>query len=423
MEAFEAHGIHAVGVMQGAHERTDPRQPVQIVSAQTLSRRSRPDVDIVIVDEAHELHKSVLSWIADPACSHVTFIGLSATPWSRGLGKYYEDLIISSTTTELIHEGYLCGFVAFAPSDPDLSNVPMVAGDFHQGELAVAMDKPVLVGDIIETWFKLGENRQTFCFCVNRHHAKHITERFLEAGVAAEYMDGATPRESRAAILDRYRSGQTRIICNVGVLTTGVDLDVRCIIDAKPTKSRILFVQTIGRGLRTASGKDKLIILDHAGNHLRLGMVTDIGQNYLDDGTERPRSNKQARKHAGLLPRLCDDCKAVAPRAAKICPGCGAPIFSKTTVRAEDGELVELGSRARGRKEPTLAEKAQFLAELKTLRKPEWKPGWPATKFKERFGHWPSPQIAGVPLAPASLKTRNWVESRNIAWAKGRAHG
>lgn len=116
--------------------------------------------------------------------------------WSRGLGKYYEDLIISSTTTELIHEGYLCGFVAFAPSDPDLSNVPMVAGDFHQGELAVAMDKPVLVGDIIETWFKLGENRQTFCFCVNRHHAKHITERFLEAGVAAEYMDGAT-RESR----------------------------------------------------------------------------------------------------------------------------------------------------------------------------------------------------------------------------------
>ena len=71
------------------------------------------------------------------------------------------------------------------------------------------------------------------------------------------------------------------------MLTTGVDLDVRCIIDAKPTKSRILFVQTIGRGLRTAEGKDHLLILDHAGNHLRLGMVTDIGQDHLDDGKER----------------------------------------------------------------------------------------------------------------------------------------
>jgi DNA repair protein RadD len=421
--SFEAQGIRAVGVMQGAHERTDPTQPVQIVSAQTLLRRSRPDADIVIVDEAHEMHKSVLSWLSDPACSKVIFIGMSATPWSRGLGKYYDDLIISATTADLIQAGYLCDFITFAPSDPDLSRVPIVAGDFHQGELAVAMDKPVLVGDVIETWIKLGENRQTFCFCVNRNHAKHITERFLEVGVAAEYMDGHTPREARLAIFDRYRVGDTRIICNVGVLTTGVDLDVRCIIDAKPTKSPILFVQTIGRGLRTASGKDKLIILDHAGNHLRLGRVTDIGQDYLDDGTRRQRSDKRARKHTGPLLRLCDDCKAVLPRAASACPGCGAPTFSGTTIQAEDGELVELGSRASGRKEPTSAEKAQFLAELKALQQPGWKPGWAAAKFKERFGHWPSPQIAGVLPAPASLKMRNWVKSRSIAWAMRRAHG
>jgi DNA repair protein RadD len=423
VSSFEAQGIRAVGVMQGAHERTDPTQPVQVVSAQTLSRRSRPDVDIVIVDEAHELHKSVLSWLADPACSHVVFIGLSATPWSRGLGRYYDDLIISSTTAELIQGGYLCDFITFAPSDPDLSGVPVVAGDFHQAGLAVVMDRPVLVGDVIETWLKRGENRQTFCFCVNRNHAKHMTERFLEVGVAAEYMDGDTPRESRLAIFDRYRAGATRIICNVGVLTTGVDLDVRCIIDAKPTKSPIVFVQTIGRGLRTASGKDKLIILDHAGNHLRLGRVTDIGQAHHDDGFRQQRSNKQVRKHTGPLLRLCDDCKAVLPRAARTCPGCGAPAFSRTIIDAADGELVELGSRASGRKEPTSAEKAQFLAELKALQKPGWKPGWAAAKFKEKFGHWPSSQIAGVPPAPASLNTRNWVASRNIAWAMRRAHG
>jgi superfamily II DNA or RNA helicase len=105
--------------------------------------------------------------------------------------------------------------------------------------------------------------------CVNRRHAQHVSERFVEAGVVAEYMAGLTPREEREAIFDCFRSGKTRIICNVGVLTIGVDLDVRCIIDAKPTKSRILFVQTIGRGLRTAEGKDHLLILDNVGDHLR----------------------------------------------------------------------------------------------------------------------------------------------------------
>jgi DNA repair protein RadD len=65
-------------------------------------------------------------------------------------------------------------------------------------------------------------------------------------------MDGNTSREDRETIFTCFWSGETRIVCNVGVLTTGVDLDVRCIIDAKPTQSRILFVQTIGRGLRTA---------------------------------------------------------------------------------------------------------------------------------------------------------------------------
>jgi superfamily II DNA or RNA helicase len=421
--AFEREGIQALGVIQGDHERTDRTQPVQVCSAQTLARRSRPDVDTVIIDEAHELHKSILSWLADPRASRVLFIGLSATPWARGLGKYYDDLIIAATTAELIQAGCLSRFVAFAPSDPDLSNVSITRGEFDHTDLGAAMDRPVLVGDIVATWLKLGENRSTLCYCVNREHAKHITERFLEAGVSAEYMDGETPREARASTFRRFGSGETRIICNVGVLTVGVDLDVRCIIDAKPTRSRILFVQTIGRGLRTAEGKDKLLILDHAGNHLRLGMVTDIGQGHLDDGRERQNGKKRHRGRSEPLPRLCDECKAVVPNGVRHCSSCGAPIFSKTTIHAEDGELVELGSRGSGRREPTLAEESQFLSELKALHKPGWKAGWSAAKFKEKFGHWPSPQIAGVAPATPSLATRNWVRSRAIAWAKGRAHG
>ena len=170
-------------------------------------------------------------------------------------------------------------------------------------------------------------------------------------------MDCATPSgddstnpdpagETRKDMFARFRSGETKILCNVGVLTTGVDLDVRCIIDAQPTKSRILFVQKIGRGLRTAEGKDKCIILDHGGNHLRLGRVTDTHQDYLDDGKDREGSAKKAATVP--LQKLCPECKAVLTYKARECSACGAQIVAVTTVHEADGELVELGSRRTG---------------------------------------------------------------------------
>ena len=267
--------------------RTDPDQPVQICSVQTLARRKTPGAAIVIIDEAQQMHKSVLKWMADPAWARVPFIGLSAAPWARGLGKHYDDLIIATTTQELIDAGYLSPFIVYAPAVPDLSAVKTVAGDYDEGQLADAMDEPRLVGDVIEHWLKHGENRSTLVYGVNRAHAKHLQQRFVEAGIVAEYMDGLTSREDREATFVRFRAGETRIIANVGVLTTGVHLDVRCIIDCKPTQSEMLFVQTIGRGLRTAEGKDKLLVLDHAGNTLRLGLVTDISHDSLDDGEQR----------------------------------------------------------------------------------------------------------------------------------------
>ena len=417
--AFEAEGIHCIGVMQGIHERTDRDQPVQVCSVQTVARRKRPDVDLVIVDEAHQMHKEIFLWMKD--ASRVPFIGLSATPWARGLGKYYDDLVIAATTADLIREGYLSPFVAFAPSEPDLAGVRAVAGDFHEGELADAMDRPVVTGDIVETWLRLGEGRPTLVYGVNRRHAQHIAERFVESGVAAEYMDAFTDRLDRERVFDRLRAGSTKVICNVGVLTTGVDLPmVSCIVHARPTRSRSLFVQTIGRGLRTAEGKTNCLILDHAGNHLRLGMVTDIGQEHLDDSKERQIGGQHARERGESLPKLCEGCKAVVPRAARECPSCGSPIHARTEVEAVDGELIELGSRRSG--QPSIEDKAAFFGELKghaTLR--GYNDGWASHKYRERFGVWPNdPRVRCARPTPPSLKTKNWIISRQIAYAKRR---
>jgi DNA repair protein RadD len=423
--AFEAEGIHCVGVIQGIHERTDRDQPVQVCSIQTIARRKRPDVDLVIIDEAHGLHKEVFRWMKD--CPGIPFIGLSATPWARGLGRFYDDLIVAATTADLIREGYLSPFVAFAPSEPDLAGVRTVAGDFHETQLAEVVDQPKLVGDVIETWLKRGENRPTLCYGVNRAHAEHLQQRFVEVGVAAEYIDCFTDRLDRERIFARFRAGETRVICNVATLAVGLDLPMTsCIVDARPTKSEIRFVQTIGRGLRTAPGKDKLVILDHAGNHLRLGMVTDIGRDHLDDGRERKNAGQRARERGEPLPKLCEECRAVVPPTAKACSCCGAPIHARTEVGSVDGELVELRSRKSGALEATFDEKAAFFGELKgyaTVR--GYSVGWAAHKYREQFGVWPNdPRIRCATASPPSLKTKNWIVSRQIAFAKGRrGHG
>jgi DNA repair protein RadD len=428
---FEREGITAIGVMQAAHLRTDGRQPVQICSVQTLARRKRPEVDLVIVDEAHEAHKAVLTWIAE--CPDLPFIGLSATPWSRGLGKFYDDLIIAATTRELIDADYLSDFVAFAPSEPDLAGVRTVAGDFAQDELGDAMDKAPITGNIVKTWIERGENRPTIAFCVNRKHAQHVCERFLEAGIAAERIDGETPSgddscdpdpagQTRRDMFARFRSGVTKVLVSVGVLTTGFNADVRCIIDAQPTKSRILFVQKVGRGLRTAEGKDKLVILDHAGNHLRLGRVDDIGQTHLDDGKKREGSARKEKTEP--LPKLCPECRAVLAYKARKCSECGAQIVAVSEVVEADGELIELGARKSGKKAraATLASQEEFYRELKFVQRQKgYASGWSYHKFVEKFRDKPPRWFETLAPREPSISTRDWLKSRAIAFAKRKA--
>ena len=232
-------------------------------------------------------------------------------------------------------------------------------------------------------------------------------------------------REEREAVFSRFRSGETRIICNVGVLTTGIDLDVRGIIDAKPTKSRILFVQTIGRGLRKASGKDHLLILDHAGNHLRLGMVTDVHQTHLDDGKKRDGSAKK-KESSEPLPKLCPECKAVLGYRARECSACGAQIIAVTEVHEAEGDLVELGARKSGARKATPDDKEAFYRELKWVQTHKGhRSGWCWHQYQERFkgnGHRSGSNCC--PHANRLSRPDNWLKSRAIAFAKGRrTHG
>ena len=243
VERFRQNGIFEIGVMQGQHEMTDYAQPVQVCSVQTLARRIIPAADLIIVDECHVSFKLIEDWMNRPEWKHVPFVGLTATPWAKGMGApgRWDHLIIGSTLNELIELGHLSDFRCYAPAHPDLAGVKTVAGDYDLKGLGHVMDKKELVADIVTTWLERGEGRSTICFAVNRVHAKHIQTQFLDAGVRAEYMDAYTDLDDRADIVKRFENGDVQVICNVGVLTTGFDADVRCIVLARPTKSEILY--------------------------------------------------------------------------------------------------------------------------------------------------------------------------------------
>ncbi len=415
VSAFQTQGITELGVIQGYHEMTNWDQPVQVCSVQTLMRRKAPSADLVLVDEAHRWFDFYGKWMLDEAWRKIPFVGLSATPWTRGLGRYYDDLIVAATTQSMIEAGHLSDFKVYAPGHVDLKGVRTVAGDYHEGDLTKAVNTSALVADTVQTWLQRANNRPTLVFAVDRLHAKHLQQKFSEAGVAVDYVDAFTDRLEREAVRARFHRGDTQVVCNVGVLTTGVDWDVRCIVLARPTKSEMLFVQMIGRGLRTAPGKDHCLVLDHSDTHLRLGFVTDIHHERLDDGRERVTGEKRMS-----LPKECPQCAYLKPPKCSTCPACGFKAVPVNQTEHGDGELAEL-KRGKPKFNPTMDEKAAFYAGLQWIGTHKgYKSGWAANKYREKFKVWPN-SLSWVLPAPPAPEVSSWVKSRQIAYAKARS--
>jgi DNA repair protein RadD len=407
VDAFEAEGVRDIGVMQANHPRTNRLARVQIASVQTLARRDIPNAALVIVDEAHIRSAVIDKLMADRP--DVFFVGLTATPWAKGMGLRWQDLVIPCTIQQLIDTEFLSRFRVFAPDVPDLTGVKVQNGDYIASGLEEVMGDAKLVGSVVGTWMERGEARPTLCFAVNRAHAAQIQQEFERAGVSAAYVDGETDMVERARIGRKFRQGEFAVICSVRTMTTGVDLPVSCIIDAAPTKSEILHVQKIGRGLRINPGTEDLLILDHAGNSLRLGLVSEIRCEHLD--RSKPGEKPEDKPKPDKLPKPCSECGAL--HSGPICPACGHHRKPPRLDEA-DGELVEIT----GKKAVTMADKQRRLAELRWIAADRgYKPGWAAQKFKTWHGTWPPNGMDPAPIPP-SREVINWVKSQQIRWAK-----
>ena len=412
LKSFQAEGIEDIGVIQAQHEQTDWKRQVQIASVQTLIRRPLPQADFIIIDEVHLQWDALNERLDSEQWKNKIVIGLSATPWVKGLGLRWTKLIIAGTTKELIDEGFLCPFVVYAPADEleaDLSKVKTVRGEFEEAGLSEVMTEKRLVADVVKTWQEKGPGEKTFLFGVNRAHAQALRQEFELAGIPCGYIDAFTPMEARKMEFSRLNRGATKVIASVGCLIAGVDEDVRCIIDAQPTKSEILFVQKIGRGLRTAEGKQILTVLDHAGNTLRLGLVTDIHHTELDKRKPQEKGEAFEKDPEPKKPRKCGKCHSLIPNGYSKCPLCGEQVVVTSNVIHEDGVLVLLGSKPA--KKPRLErseEQAWYSGLIDFGQRRGFKPGWAKNMFRKKFGVWPN-NLEAVPMTPRKA-VKEWIE-------------
>lgn len=375
VKALARCGITHVGVMRGDDGRADPTAPVQIASIQTLARRKPPQADLIFLDEAHRSISRIYRAVWDQYPSSYV-IGLTATPCrtdGRPLNERYERLVVAATYSELIAGGFIADPLVVAPRLlPDLSGVRKVGGDYDEGELTAAMG--ALVGEIIPTWQRHAGGERTVVFAVGIDHSKDIVARFLDAGIPAEHLDGTTPGGERAAILERLRSGETKVVSNCAVLTEGFDMPaIRCAVLARPTLSLVLHMQTAGRALRP--GDVRPVIIDHAGNIGRHGMPHE-DRVWSLEGKAKPAAERMAL-------RVCPECFAYVAAAATECPHCKF-VFEREKRELPTETKQEMVIVSQGQ-----VEEDYFAEQLHKSWALGFKPGFAAAKFKERYGRWP----------------------------------
>lgn len=383
------------GVMMANHWLRRIHAPVQVCSVDTLKRRGEfPQASLLVLDEADLFANSGgQDFLRNYPNAFV--LAVTATPWTRESLRHMADEVIAPISMqELINQGYLVRPRYFAPSIPNLDGVRITAGDYVAEQLQERMS--FLTGDIIQTWFQRSENRPTILFAVTIEHSMNLARDFRAAGIPAEHLDADSSREERAAAIRRIYSGQTKVICNVGIFGRGVDIPpASCIVMARPTKSYNLFIQQAGRGTRPMyadgfdlstiqgrlaaienSTKRDFLILDHAGNVIRHGFITNEPDVDLD-GIKRKNLN------TGPKPSMCRICYLIF--SGPHCPSCGPQARVEPNepeiLVDETAQLEELTDM------PFAAELVQFVNQCKETRKKKgYHHGWVYHQVKDRYG-------------------------------------
>jgi DNA repair protein RadD len=347
-QMLEDYGIRH-GVLQGINDRYAPRENVQVASIQTLSRRQLPRrPDLIFYDEAHAQYGSALAFLAaNPAAQA---IGLTATPFTPGMGQYWKRLVNVTTARALIDAGHLVEPVMYVARSPAESELIVDGRGEFSDESATASGLRI-VGDVVAEWMAkttehFGGPAKTIVFSPTVEHGRELCAAFASAGFNFQqisYKDRSDATRAEKIVEFRRPDSLIHGLISCGVLTKGFDVpDVLVGISCKPyRKSLSSHMQEIGRVMRPITGeKKKALWLDHAGNLERFASdmfdVWENGAGDLDGATTRDRTprirDQQTREKV-----VCPECSGAL--RGNTCLACGWERPARSGIVAVQGSL------------------------------------------------------------------------------------
>lgn len=353
----------------------------QVGMVQTVTRRLDriPKPDLIITDENHHCPASGYKRIYQ-AFPYTHCVGVTATPVrlnGGGLGEVNDRLIIGPSVKELIAQDCLAPFDYYAPPVADLSGIHSRAGEFIAEEVAAALDKPHIYGDIIRHYRQLADGRKAICYCPNIRYSQAVAEQFQAAGITAVHIDGATPQTERQRMVQAFRAGDIQILCNVDLISEGFDVtDCSVSVLLRPTKSLTLYIQQAMRCMRYQRGK-RAVIIDHVGNVHRFGLPDQSREWTLDP---KPPKKKQL---FGVKVKQCPKC-FFTHEPSPVCPACGHVYEAerKPPKEVKEARLKKITERVVNYRSP---EECKSVSELVAYgKKMGYKPGWSYYQAKQR---------------------------------------
>ena len=266
---------------------------VMVCSVQTISRAAalrelkyrEPDVGrvgLIITDECHHAAAASYRKVYDafPGALHLGVTATLGRSDSRKLSEVWEEVVYTRSVLWMISKKYLSDVRAVrVEADFDLSAVKTSRGDWQAGDLGAALEESHAEEAIARAYTDHAKDRPGVVFTPTVATAEKASEALNRAGVVTEVITGETPREVRRDIFDRYRQGDVQVLANCMVLTEGFDAPwASCAVIARPTQSAPLYVQMVGRVLRTWPGKSDALVLDVVGASAmnKLSTIVDL---------------------------------------------------------------------------------------------------------------------------------------------------
>lgn len=335
---------------------------------------------LIITDETHHSLAATYIKIYD-YYSEIPRLGFTASPWrmsGKGFTEVYSSMVEGPDVSWLIENSFLAPYKYFSVN---LINESLLkkssVGDYTKDSIDQAVSRTIF-GDVVKTYRDKADGKQAIIYCHSVEFSKQVAENFVKEGVTAVHADAKTPKKLRDEIMSDFKSGKTKILCNVDLISEGFNVpDCEVVIMLRPTESLVLHIQQSMRSMRYKTDK-QAVIIDHVANYLKHGLPDTPRQWQLGD-----RDKKSSSSKSDAIPiKQCPECFAIVPSDHKYCYECDYEFIPEESVMQVDdtAEIVEITqdfSLTASYIVTKSVEELNSMEELKAYQKARnYKPGW-----------------------------------------------